>query len=89
MPGYYIVMAIAAFQVVYFLIQEKSLSSWPVQVRIVYFAWTLLGLWLAGRVFFYVLLLLGTIMGAFFGRCSITMLLKLMPWNRERQVHLY
>ena len=47
-PGYYVVMAISALQVVYFLIQEKSLSSWPVQVRIVYFAWSLFG-FVAGR----------------------------------------
>jgi hypothetical protein len=88
-PGYYLVMAISAFQILYFLAQEKSLSAWPVQVRIFYFAWSLLGLWPAGRVFFYALLLLGTIMGAFFGRCSITMILKLMPWNQGRLVHLY
>jgi len=87
--GYYIVMAISAFQVLYFFAQEKYLPAWPVQVRIVYFAWSLLGLWPAGRVFFYALLLLGTIMGTFFGRCSITMLLKPMPWNQGRQVHLY
>jgi hypothetical protein len=88
-PGYYIVMAISAFQIVYFLAQEKSLSAWPVQVRIFYFAWSLLGLWPAGRVIFYALLLLGTIMGTFFGRCSISMILKMMPWNQGRQVRLY
>jgi hypothetical protein len=88
-PGYYIVMAISAFQVLFFLIQEKSLAAWPVQVRIVWFAVTLFGFWPAGRVVFYVLLLVGGIMGTFFGRCSITLLLKLMHWNQARPVHLY
>ena len=87
-PAYSIVMAISAVQVTFFLVQEKSLSAYPVQIRIVYFAWTLLGLWLAGRLYFYILLLLGTIMVTFFGRCVIALALKLMPWNKSREIKL-
>jgi hypothetical protein len=87
-PGYYIVMAISFIQVVFFLVQEKSLAAFPVQIRIVYFLWTLLGLWPAGRLVFYILLLLGTIMVTFFGRCAIAMALKYMPWNKNRAVKL-
>ena len=81
-------MAISGVQVIFFLVQEKSLSAYPVQIRIVYFAWTLLGLWLAGRLYFYILLLLGTIMVTFFGRCVIALALKLMPWNKSREIKL-
>jgi hypothetical protein len=88
-PGYYVVMAISAFQIVYFLFQEKTLVAWPVQVRIVIFLWSLLGLWPAGRVVAYVLLLIGIALGCFLGRCSISMMLKYMPWNRQREVRLY
>lgn len=88
-PGYFVVMAISAFQVLFFVVQEKVLAAWPVQVRLVYFAWSLLGLWPAARIVFYLLLLLGTIMGAFFGRCSISMILKAMSWNKGREVRLY
>jgi len=87
-PAYTIVMAISALQVIFFLVQEKSLSAYPVQIRIVYFAWTLLGLWMAGRLYFYILLLLGTIMVTFFGRCVIGLVLKLMPWNKTREIKL-
>jgi hypothetical protein len=87
-PAYYIVMAISAVQVIFFLVQEKSLSAYPVQIRIVYFAWTLLGLWPGGRLYFYILLLLGTIMVTFFGRCVIALGLKSMPWNKTRQIKL-
>ena len=73
----------------FFVVQEKVLAAWPVQVRLVYFAWSLLGLWPAARIVFYLLLLLGTIMGAFFGRCSISMILKVMSWNKGREVRLY
>jgi hypothetical protein len=88
MPGYYLVMAISAFQVLFFLAQEKSLSAFPTQIRIVYFAFTLFGLWPGVRVVIYVILLLGTIMVTFFGRCSIALVLKHMPWNRGREVRL-
>jgi len=83
-PGYYVVIAISAIQVVLFLDREKDLLAFPVQIRIVYLIWTLTGLWSAIRFHLYILLLLGTIMVVFFDRCSITMLLKNMPWNRNR-----
>ena len=87
-PGYYIVIAMSALQVVGFLVRERSLVSFPTQVRIVYFALSLTGLWMAVRLPFYILLLLGTIMVVFFGRCSIAMVLKHMPWNRDRAPRL-
>ena len=87
-PGYFVVMTISAVQVIVFLVRERSLMAFPVQIRIVYFAWTLTGLWVAGRLFLYALLLLGTIMVVFFGRCSIAMLLRPMPWNRNRTPRL-
>ena len=36
-PGYYVVIGISAVQVLYFLVQEKSLIAFPVQTRGVYF----------------------------------------------------
>jgi len=87
-PGYYVVIAISALQVVFFLGQEKSLSAFPVQIRVVYFALTLLALWPAARIIVYLLLLVGTVMVTFFGRCTIALLLKQMPWNQGREVRL-
>ena len=87
-PAYFIVIAISALQVVFFLIQEKSVSAYPVQIRIVYLIWTLFGLWPGVGFFMYILLALGTIMVTFFGRCMISLGLKYMPWNKERQVRL-
>jgi hypothetical protein len=87
-PGYYVVIAISALQVVVFLGRERSMMAFPTQIRIVYWIVTLTGLWAAVRLPFYVLLLLGTIMVVFFGRCSISLLLKYMPWNRDRAARL-
>jgi len=81
-------MSISAVQVLFFLAQEKSLASFPSQIRVVYFAFTLFGLWPALRFFIYMILLVGTVMVTFFGRCSIALVLKQMPWNRGREVRL-
>ena len=87
-PGYYIVMFISAIQIIYFLSREKSLMAFPVQIRVLYFAFTLLGLWSAVRFPFFILLFLGTVMVTFFGKCSIALILKHMPWNSNRELRL-
>ena len=81
-PGYAAVMLVSALQVVVFAIRSGSPVSFPSQVRIAYFAYTLLGLWEAGRVYCYALLIVGTAMVVFFDRCGIALVLKLMPWNK-------
>ena len=87
-PGYYVVMGLSAFQVLYFVAQEKSLIAFPVQTRVVYFGLTLFGLWPELRFIIYAVLLLGTVMVTFFDRCIIALVLKHMPWNQERKVRL-
>ena len=82
-PGYYIVMALSGIQILYFTKKEGSLKAFPTQVRIAYFAITLFGLWVAIRFPLYVLILIGTIMVTFTGRCAIALALKLLPWNRN------
>ena len=81
-PGYLAVIIISFLQIPYIAVRSKSVVSFASQVRIVYFAYTLLGLWAAGRVYCYALLILGTVMVAFFDRCGIALALKLMPWNK-------
>ena len=82
-PGFYLVMAISLAQIFYFTQKEGSWKAFPTQVRIVYFALTLLGLWAAIRFPFYVLLLIGTVMVTFTGRCFIALVLKALPWNKN------
>ena len=87
-PGYYIVIGTSAVQVFYFLIQERSLITLPSQIRLVYFLYTLLGLWNEGRFIAYLILLFGTVMVVFWGRCSIALFLQHMPWNKEGEIKL-
>jgi hypothetical protein len=81
-PGYAAVIIVSAVQVVFFAFRSGSLFSFPSQVRIVYFAYTLLGRWEAGRVVCYAILIAGTAMVVFFDRCGIALVLKKMPWNK-------
>lgn len=87
-PAYAAVMVLSAAQVVFFLAQEGSVSAFPTQIRLVYFLFTLFGLWPAGRLIVYLLLLVGTFMVVFFGRCTIALVLGRMPWNSGREARL-
>ena len=82
-PAYYIVIAISFVQILYFSKKESGLMAFPTQVRIAYFAFTLFGLWTIVRFPFYIVLLIGTVMVTFTGRCIIAFVLKLMPWNKN------
>lgn len=87
-PGYAAVIGLSGIHLLYFLAQERSGVAFPVQIRLVYFAFTLFGLWPAARLPIYLVLLVGTFMVTFFGRCAIALVLKLMPWNRGRELRL-
>lgn len=87
-PGYYLVILISGLQVLYFWYRGRSLSDFDTQVRIVYFAFTLLGLFGSIRLPFYLILLLGTVLVVFFDRCGIALVLKYMPWNRRGVVRI-
>lgn len=86
LPGYFIVLAISGFQILYIAIREKSITAFETQIRIVYFALALIGLSGTIRFPFYILLLLGTFMVVFFGRCSIALVLRQMPWNKKHMI---
>lgn len=83
-PGYYALIAVSLLQVLVCWVQEKSPVAFSTQVRWVYLAMTLTGLWPLVRLPFYLFLLLGTFMVVFFDRCAIVMMLNRMPWNRGR-----
>jgi len=87
-PGYPAVIGLSGIHLLYFLVQERSGVAFPVQIRLVYFIFTLFGLWPEVRFPIYLVLLVGTFMVTFFGRCAIGLALKQMPWNRGRELRL-
>ncbi|WP_372949560.1 hypothetical protein [Mariniphaga sp.] len=87
-PGYYLTMILSLLNLLNCLLKEKSLIAFPSQIRFVYFAVTLLSFWPGGRFYVYILLLVGTFMVTFLGKCSIALALKQMPWNKRREMRL-
>ena len=87
-PGYGAVILLSALQLGHSFARNGSVASFPVQVRLVYFAITLFGAWSGPRYYVFVLLLVGTFMVVFMGRCSIALMLKGMPWNRDRELRM-
>ena len=87
-PAYGAVALISAGQVLFFWARSRSLLEFDTQVRVVYFAFTLLGLVEAIRFPFFIFLFLGTFMVVAFNRCGIALLLKKMPWNQRQPVNL-
>jgi len=67
--------------VLYFAIRDGN-WAFTTQVRVLYFAVTLFAIWTAIRFPLFILLLLGTAMVTFTGRCILALMLKQMPWNK-------
>jgi len=82
-PGYLAVIIVSFVQIPYIAVKSKSIVSFASQVRIAYFVLTLVGLWNAGRLYMFTALIVGTAMVVLFDRCSIALVLKKMPWNKD------
>lgn len=81
------VVALNIVQVVHFAIREKSLTAFPVQVRIVY-----LGMLFAAQAPYMVWIfwwqLIGTSAMVLFGYCFLARLLSLLPWIRNEPLSM-
>jgi hypothetical protein len=69
-------------QLVHFAHREQSLSTLPVQVRALFLALLLLGLWPPFAVL-HVLQWVGVWVNVLFDYCAAARMLSLMPWNRR------
>jgi len=75
------VIALNAVQVIHFIIREKSVTAFPVQVRIAYFGL----LFLAQAPFMFWIFwwqLIGTSAMVLFEYCFLARCMSLMPWNK-------
>ena len=80
--GYYLAISISLVHALFFVEETKSVKDFETQLRLAYFAVTLLGLWPGARLVVFVLLLAETLLIAFFDRSFIARALQRMPWNR-------
>lgn len=81
------VIALNAVQVIHFVFRERSLTAFPVQVRITYFGL----LFLAQLPFMFWIFwwqLIGTAAMVFFEYCFLARCLSLLPWNKKEAYSL-
>ncbi len=79
--GYPAALAVSVANLIYFIARDRSLTSFPVQVREVWLAFMLIVM-LPGMGWLYLPLFLGMTLVAFFDHCGIARMLVLMPWNK-------
>lgn len=81
-PGFFWVTALSAWQILHFVILEKSLTLFPVQVRMGFFLISLAGLWPPLR-FIYWIPAIGLFARVTIDYCLLARLMSLFPWNRK------
>ena len=74
-------MALCAVQALHFAVEDRSLVTFPVQVRLGFLALLLAGAWEPLR-FVHWVQLVGTTAFVLTGYCLLARLLSLLPWNR-------
>jgi hypothetical protein len=79
--GFLFAIALTTFQLAHFLLRERRISAFPVQVRIGYLLLLLLA-YPAALQWIYWIPTLGTWAQVIFGYCTMARLVSLLPWNR-------
>ncbi|MDH5490285.1 MAG: hypothetical protein OEX17_10215 [Rhodospirillaceae bacterium] len=80
--GYMAAGVISILNLIYYIIRDKSITSFPVQVRWVWLAFMGIAMW-PPMAWFYWPLFGGMVLVVFFDRCGIARVLVKMPWNRD------
>lgn len=75
-------IGLTVIQVFHFVIRERSLTAFPVQVRLAYLLLLLLAL-PAKLQWVYWLPMIGTWMQVLLGYCMMARMVSLLPWNRN------
>jgi len=86
-PGFYLAIALTAVHLIHFAIRERSVTAFPVQVRIAYLAFLLIALREPLR-FLYWLPVIGTWSRVLTNYCFLARFISLMPWNRKEALTL-
>lgn len=85
-------VAVAWFTVAHALLMlalnRFRVAAYPVQVRIVYVLWVLVGTYVPHMTFLMYIATVGLIGNLFFGYCTLARMMYLLPWNREERFSL-
>lgn len=85
--GFLLAIGLTVLQAIHFAIRERSITAFPVQVRVAYLVLLLIALpeklqWI------YWLPMLGTWAQVLFGYCTMARTVSLLPWNRSEPFSL-
>lgn len=85
--GFILAMGLTSFHLLHYIIREKSIKAFPVQVRFWYLMLLLVSFpeimqWL------YWIPCIGTWAQILFGYCAMARMVSLWPWNREEDITL-
>lgn len=81
----YAAVVLTGIQAVHFLILEKRLPAFPVQLRFAYLLLVIAGLW-GPLHFLHWIQFAGTWAFVGTGYCPLARMLMLLPWNRDRKL---
>ncbi len=79
--GFMLAIGLTIFQLVHFLFREKSVSTFPVQVRFWYLVLLLIA-WIEPLRWIYWIPCIGTWAQIIFGYCAMARIVSLLPWNQ-------
>jgi len=85
--GFVWAIELTSFQLAHYIIREKSLKAFPVQVRFWYLILLIISLPEAMQWLFWVPSI-GTWAQIIFGYCTMARLVSLWPWNRSEKLSL-
>lgn len=78
----------AAHLLLVLALNRFKLMAYPVQVRLVYVLWVLVGTYVPHMTFLMYIATVGLIGNLFFGYCTLARMMYLVPWNREERFSL-
>jgi hypothetical protein len=85
--GFILAIGLTVFQLIHYLIRERSIKAFPVQVRIGYLLLLLVALPKPLQLIYWIPTI-GTWAQIIFGYCTMARCVSLLPWNRSERFSL-
>ena len=80
--GFLLAIGLTVFQLIHFTIRERSITSFPIQVRLGYLLLLLIALPEKLQLIYWIPMI-GTWAQVLFGYCTMARMVSLLPWNRK------
>jgi len=85
--GFMLAIVLTTIQLVHYVIRERSITAFPIQVRFWYLMLLLIA-WFEPLQWIYWIPTIGTWAQIIFGYCTMARCVSLFPWNRNEQLSL-